>query len=175
MNKNGFYELIKNRRSIRAFDTERKVPENTIVKILEAGRLAPTASNKQPVKFHVVQERSMLRKLHNCYSRSWFRDAPSVLVLTGRREDAWVRTFDGYNSLEIDAAIMMDHMILAAESEGISTCWIIAFDPAVVKEVLELKADEIPLIMTPLGYFPDGYVKREMPERKSLKELVTYY
>ncbi len=175
MTQNDFYDLIRNRRSIRAFDIERKVPDDTIVRILEAGRLAPTASNKQPVKFHLLQEKKILKKLHNCYSRSWFHNAPAILVLTGRREDAWVRSYDGYNSLEIDAAIMMDHMMLAAESEGVSTCWIIAFDSDIVKDVLKLNDDEIPLIMTPLGYFPDGYEKREMPERKSLDELVTRY
>jgi len=175
MNENNFYDLIRHRRSIRAFDSDRTVPEETILRILEAGRLAPTASNRQPVKFHLVKEKKTLEKLHNCYSRDWFHNAPAILILTGRREDAWVRSYDGYNSLEIDAAIMMDHMILAAESEGVSTCWIIAFEPESVKAALELKDDEIPLIMTPLGYFPDGYEKREMPERKSLEELVKRY
>ncbi len=175
MDKNDFYNLIRYRRSIRAFDPGRNVTRETVVKILEAGRLAPTASNKQPITIHVMNKGKDLDKLRECYSRSWFHNAPSVLVLTGRREDAWVRSYDGYNSLEIDAAIMMDHMILAAEAEGVSTCWIIAFDPEVVRKALNLAADEIPLIMTPLGYYPEGYEKREMPERKSLEELVKWY
>jgi len=175
MEKNKFYELISNRRSIRAYDPGRNVPDDTMGRILEAGRLAPTASNRQPLTFHLICDKKVLEQLHHCYSRSWFHNAPSVLVLTGKREDAWVRTYDGYNSLEIDAAIMMDHMILAAESEGVSTCWIIAFDPEVVKKVLKLDDGEIPLIMTPLGYYPDGYEKREMPDRKALQELVKRY
>lgn len=175
MGNNNFYELIRDRRSIRSFDPDKIVSDEELDRILDAGRMAPTASNRQPVKFHLVKDKKVLAKLHKCYSRSWFHNAPSILILTGRRDDAWVRSYDGYNSLEIDAAIMMDHMILAAESEGVSTCWIIAFDPAVVIDVLGLKDGEIPLIMTPLGYFPDGYEKREMPERKSLKELVTWY
>ena len=175
MKKSDYYELIRDRRSIRAYEPGKIVPGEVLGRILDAGRLAPTASNRQPVDFHLVKEENVLSKLHKCYSRSWFHSAPSVLVLTGRREDAWVRSYDGFNSLEIDAAIMMDHMILAAESEGVSTCWIIAFDPVVVRETLELKDDEIPLIMTPLGYFPDGYKKREMPERKNLEDMVTYY
>ena len=66
-------------------------------------------------------------------------------------------------------------MILAAESEGVSTCWIIAFDPGVVRKALSLDEGEELLIMTPLGYFPRGYEKREMPERKPLSELVKRY
>ena len=62
MTQNDFYDLIRNRRSIRDFDIDRKVPDDTIIRILEAGRLAPTASNRQPVKFHLVQERKILKK-----------------------------------------------------------------------------------------------------------------
>lgn len=175
MDKNDFYDLIRYRRSIRAFDPDRKVNRETLEKILEAGRLAPTASNRQPVKFHMLNEGEVLDQLRKCYSRNWFHNAPAALVLTGRREDAWIRSYDGYNSLEIDAAIMMDHMILAAESLGVSTCWIIAFDPEIVKTALNLDKDEIPLLITPLGYYPEGYEKREMPERKNLDELVTWY
>jgi len=175
MDENDFYDLIRYRRSIRSFDPEKRVAKETLERILEAGRVAPTASNRQPIKFHLLKEGEVLSELRKCYSRSWFHDAPSVLVLTGSREDAWVRSYDGYNSLEIDAAIMMDHMILAAESEGVSTCWIIAFDPAIVRKALKLEDNEIPLIMTPLGYPPDDYQKREMPERKRLEELVKWY
>ena len=175
MEKSDFYDLIQNRRSIRAFDPDRIVTQKTLLNILEAGRLAPTASNRQPLKFHMLGEGKVLEELRGCYSKSWFHNAPSVLVLTGKREDAWVRSYDEYNSLEIDAAIMMDHIILAAESEGVSTCWILAFDPEIVRKALRLEGDEIPLVMTPLGYYPEGYQKREMPERKSIEELVKWY
>jgi nitroreductase len=175
MDYEGFFQLIRNRRSIRAFSPEKQVSDEQIERILEAGRVAPTASNKQPGRVHLVRDSNILRELHRSYPRDWFSKAPAVLVISGNREDAWVRSFDGYNSLEIDIAIMMDHMILAAESEGVSTCWIIAFEPEIVRNALSLGKNEIPFVMTPLGFFPDGYEKREMPERKSLVELVTYY
>ena len=175
MESKEFFELIRSRRSIRAYDPDREVPDDVLERILEAGRLAPTASNRQPITFHLIRNKKLLNELRPCYSRSWFHHAPAVLVLTGKRSDAWVRSYDGFNSLEIDAAIMMDHMILAAEAEGVSTCWIIAFDPVAVKTALKLDGDEIPLIMTPLGYYPEGYEKREMPERKPLDELVKRY
>ena len=175
MEKNKFFELIRNRRSIRAYDPDRKVPEDVFERILLAGQLAPTAGNRQPVTCHLVGKGPVLDELRKCYGRNWFKMAPSVLVVTGKREDAWSNREDGFNALEIDAAIVMDHMILAAESEGVSTCWIIAFDPGVVRKALKLPQDEEPLIMTPLGYFPEGYEKREMPERKPLDELVKRY
>ena len=175
MENNKFFELIGNRRSIRAYDPDKKVPKDVLENILLAGQLAPTAGNRQPVTLHLVGEGTVLDELRNCYGRNWFRMAPYVLVVTGRREDAWSNREDGFNALEIDAAIVMDHMILAAENLGVSTCWIIAFDPEVVRNALKLKDDEEPLIMTPLGYYPDGYEKREMPERKPLDLLVKRY
>ncbi len=175
MEPNDFYDLIKNRRSVRSYDPGKVVSDDILKRVLNAGRLAPTSSNRQPVNFHLIKSREVLGRLHQCYSRKWFHNAPVILVVTGRRNDAWVRSYDGHNSLETDAAIVMDHMILAAESEGVSTCWVIAFDTEIVSNVLGLNKDEIPLLITPLGYYPEGYEKREMPERKSLDELVTYY
>ncbi len=174
-NEKRFFNLIKKRRSVRAYDPKKKVPDETIKKILNAGRLAPTASNRQPARFHLVTKEDILKKIHRSYSRNWFANAPTVLVVTGRRDEAWIRPFDGFNSMEVDLAIMMDHMILAAESLEVSTCWIIAFDPEIVTKTLNLPKGEIPLLMTPLGYYPSDYKKREMPERKSLEDLTVYY
>ncbi|MEN8153745.1 MAG: nitroreductase family protein [Acidobacteriota bacterium] len=170
-----FYELISKRRSIRAYDPEKSVSDETIKKILEAGRLAPTASNRQPATFHLVKDTTLIKKIHSSYSREWFHKSTAVLIVTGKREDAWARSWDGFNSLEIDLSIMMDHMILAAEYEGVATCWIIAFEEAVVKKALNLHENELVLCMTPLGYPPEGYQKRGMPDRKSLDELLKIY
>lgn len=175
MKKLDYYELIGNRRSIRAYDPEKPVPDEVLMRILNAGRLAPTASNRQPARFHLIKNKDILKGVHSSYSRNWFHNSPAVLVITGKREDAWVRSWDGFNSFEIDLAIMMDHMILAAEYEGVATCWIIAFEEPVIKKRLDLPDNEIVLCMTPLGYPPEGYLKRDMPERKSLDELAKIY
>ena len=92
-----------------------------------------------------------------CYPRPWFQDAPQILVVAGNRTQAWVREIDGYCALETDLAIAMDHLILAADHEGVATCWIAHFDPLRLREALALRADQEVYALTPLGYpHPDS-------------------
>jgi len=90
------------------------VPAEVLERIIEAGRLAPSANNRQPWKFIVVSSPEMLEKVKTCYHREWFKDAPHIIVVVGLKDQAWNRSFDGYNSVETDAAIAMTHIILAA-------------------------------------------------------------
>lgn len=173
MEKNfDFYNLISNRRSVRAYNPQKKVDDDVLERILKAGILAPTAKNQQPGRFILVKDEEKLKEVGECYGRSWFKNAPTVLIVVGRAEDAWVRERDGFNALQIDLTIMMDHMILAAEYEGVSTCWVAAFDERVLKKVLDIKEDEFICCITPLGYPPEDYEKRKMPDRKSFNEMV---
>ncbi len=169
-----YYELIKNRRSIRSYDKTKKIPPEVLERILEAGRLAPTAANRQPARIIVVENQKNLDKIAPCYAANWFADAPVVLVVLGKREDAWVRKSDGFNSLEIDCTIVMDHMILAAEYEGLATCWIAAFNDQPLREPLDIDDDEFICCLTPLGYLPENAKKPPMTKRKNLDQLVSY-
>ncbi len=169
-----FFDLIRNRESIRAYDSTRPVETDKLERILEAGRLAPSAANRQPWKFIVVSSEVMLDKVRACYNRQWFKDAPHILVVTGNEDDAWVRSYDHYNSLETDLTIAMDHMILAAENEGIGTCWIAAFDPKILRAALQLQTNERVFAITPLGYPPREFVKSGNKIRKELKDIVHY-
>lgn len=166
-----FTDLIRKRESIRNYDPERRIPVPVIKKILEAGRLAPSACNIQPWRFIVVSSPLMLEKTRLCYSRPWFRDAPHILVLVGDREKAWKRGSDNYCSIETDLAIAMTHMILAAENEGIGTCWIANYDPKILKEALEIKENEVICCITPLGYTREGFKKLGSKSRKPLDEI----
>ncbi len=118
-----------------------QIDERIINRILNAGRIAPSAANRQPWKFVVVQSKDKLEKLHQCYGRDWFHNAPYVLVVKGYKNLAWERPYDGYNALETDLTIAMDHMILAAEFEGVGTCWIAAFDPEKLNDVFGFKGE----------------------------------
>ncbi len=169
-----FYKLVSERESIRSYDPGKKVPENIIRKILEAGRIAPSAANRQPWKFIVVSSGEMLSKIRSCYSRQWFHEAPHILIVKGKRSDAWSRGYDSYNSLETDLTIAMDHMILAAENEGLGTCWIAAFDPEVLRKALGLSDDETVFAITPLGYMPEGFTRKGNKSRKSLDEIAEF-
>ncbi|MDX9801824.1 MAG: nitroreductase family protein [Spirochaetia bacterium] len=169
-----FFKVISERESIRAYDPDNKIEDKVIKKILEAGRIAPSAANRQPWKFIVVSSEAMLEKVRKCYSREWLHSAPHILIVKGKRDKAWTRKYDKYNSLETDLTIAMDHMILAAENEGVGTCWIAAFEPDVLKKALNLDDDEFVFAITPLGYTPEGFSKSGSKIRKPLEEVAEF-
>jgi len=169
-----FNELIRNRESIRSYDPARPVPKDTLERILDAGRMAPSACNYQPWEFLVIRSAEMLEKVRACYHREWYKDAPQILVVLGLKDKAWVRSFDGYNSIETDLAIVMTHLILAAENEGVGTCWIEAYDPAILHKALDLKENQVVFGITPLGYPRSGFAKKGNKQRKKLEEIVKY-
>ncbi len=167
-----FHELIYNRESIRDYDPERIVEKEKLTRILEAGRLAPSAANRQPWKFILVSSPEMLEKVRSCYHKQWFKDAPHILIVSGNKNEAWTKGYDGYCSIETDLTIAMDHMILAAEFEGIATCWIAAFDPSALYKALSLKKQEKIFAITPLGYPRQNFTKKNLKIRKSFDEVV---
>ena len=169
-----FYELIEGRESIRNYDPDRPVDQGTLKRILNAGRVAPSAANKQPWRFLLISSPPMLAKVRQCYDKSWFRAAPHILAVVGDAAAAWMRGSDGYNSIETDLTIATDHMILAAEYEGVGTCWIEAYNPLILREALGLKATERVYSITPLGYPKEGFVKRGAKERRALEDLVDF-
>lgn len=167
-----FQQLIHQRESIRNYNPNQPVEPEKLQRILEAGRVAPSAANQQPWKFYLVSTSENLSKIRKCYGRSWFSDAPHVLIVAGKRSQAWIRATDGYNALETDLTIAMDHMILAAEAEGVGTCWIAAFDEVVLKKTGFFEEDELIFAMTPLGYQNEGFKRSGKKIRKSLEEIV---
>lgn len=169
-----YFQLIKQRESVRSYDPQKKVPNNILQRILDAGRIAPSAHNRQPWTFVVVSSEEMLQKVRPCYQREWFQKAPQILVIVGDKSKAWVRQKDGMNSIETDLAIAMDHIILAAENEGVGTCWILAYDYDMLSKAIGLKENEIIFSITPLGYSEEGHQRRNNKIRKSLEEVVRY-
>ena len=168
-----FYDLVTERCSIRSFDRERSIPEGVLNRSLNAGRMAPSANNLQPWHFHVVRSLELLEKIYPCYKRDWIRSAPCLLIVTGDRNNAWVRRQDNYNSIETDLSIVMDHLILAATWEGIGTCWIAAFDPSILREALQLEENIELFAFTPLGYAAEDAAP--LPKnRKSLEEITSF-
>jgi len=169
-----YSDLIRIRESIRDYDPARQVPQDVLERILHAGRMAPSACNYQPWEFLVIRSPEMLGKIRACYHREWFKDAPLILVVLGLKDKAWVRSFDGYNSIETDLAIVMTQLILAAENEGVGTCWIEAYDPAILRKALDLNENQVVFSITPLGYPRKGFTKKGTKNRKALEEIVKY-
>ncbi len=169
-----FTKLVNNRISIRSYDKTRPVPKDVLEKILRAGWIAPSAANRQPWKFVVVSSPEMLDKVRKCYGRDWFQNAPHILIVKGNRKDAWIRKYDNYNSLETDLTIAMDHLILAAENEGVGTCWIEAYKPEILRESLNLKEDEEVFSISPLGYTEENYAKEVKKIRKPFEDVIEF-
>ncbi|NTW52820.1 MAG: nitroreductase [Chlorobiaceae bacterium] len=167
------HDLVASRYSVRGYQPDRPVPKEILERILDAGRFAPSAKNLQPWKFLLVSSPDMLARVGGCYRGEWLRQAPHVLIVTGDRDAAWVRSSDGWNSLETDLGIAMDHLILAAHAEGLGTCWISAYDPAMLREVLGLRPNEEVFAITPLGY-PSNPPETRPKTRKPLEEVVVF-
>ncbi len=164
-----FGELIAKRYSVRAYKAD-PVPEELLERVLEAGRLAPTAANRQPLQVYVVRVAGREDELHKVYHRHWFTKAPLVLCVCTVPVQAWVRIkFDSKCYADVDAAIVMDHMILAAAEAGLGTCWIADFNPTAAREALGLPEGVEPVLFTPLGFPADELGPKT---RKPLAELV---
>lgn len=145
-----FFEAVSLRRSVRAYKAD-PVEKDKLDKILEAADLAPTACNLQPFRVTVVETKGRAAELRKIYDKDWFVAAPVVLLMCASPSAAWKRK-DGKNYADIDAAIAMEHLVLAATALGLGSCWIGAFDPGAAREILELEPGWEPLALTPIGY-----------------------
>ena len=164
-----YFDLIKNRYSVRAYKPD-PVEDAKLLAILDAARLALTADNRHPFQLIVIHTSGREAELLRIYRRDWFTQAPIILCACGVPRLSWVRR-DQRRYLDVDVAIVMDHVILAATNLGLGTCWIAAFNSVAAREVLSIPEDIEPLIFTPLGYPAD---QAGTKERKPLSELIRY-
>jgi nitroreductase len=164
-----FSELITTRYSVRAYKPD-PVEDDKLQQVLEAARLAPTANNQQPFQLIVIHTAGREAELSRIYHRRWFVQAPLVICACGIPGQSWVRR-DGRNYNDVDVAIAMDHLVLAAANIGLGTCWIAAFDAGAAREVLGLPDGVEPIAFTPLGYPADQPGSKK---RKVLSDLVRY-
>ena len=166
-----FNDILHRRYSCRAFAARCVEPEK-VDRILEAGRIAPTAVNKQPVHIWTVSRPETLEAIKGVTRSNY--GAPLILVVGCRPAEAWVRRYDGKNGAEVDAAIVATHLMLAAENEGLATLWVGSFDPALLRDILP-GAEAYDLVdMINVGYpAPDSKPSAMHDVRKSMAELVT--
>ncbi len=164
-----FLDLVKNRFSVRSYKPD-EVEEEKLNVILEAACLAPTAVNYQPFQLTVIKTQGLEDKLKRIYPANWFSEAPLVICLSVIPSKAWNRK-DGKNYADVDGSIVMDHIILAATSLGLGTCWVGAFDPNAAREILDLPKNVEPLLFTPLGYPAE---EPRVKQRKKLSEIVKF-
>jgi len=161
------FEAIKARRSIRAYK-DRAVEEEKLQKVLEAGRLAPSANNRQDWKFVVVRDAALRQQLVGaCCNQQFIGQAPVVIVACTTEAQHTMRS--GYQCCAVDLSIAVDHMTLAAAALGLGTCWIGAFEADLVSKVIKLPRGVAPVHVLPLGYAAESPAARP---RKSLDAVV---
>lgn len=170
-----FLELARKRYSVRRYKSI-PVEEEKLMEILEAGRIAPSAANFQPWKFVVIKNEEKKRAIASTYHDDWILQAPIILVICGDHSKAWRRErFDGKDHCDIDIAIAVDHMTLAAADLGLGTCWICHFDAKKCKELLKLPKELEAIVLLPLGYPADMRdMNRHDAKRKTIEEIVCW-
>ncbi len=163
-------DLLKERYSCRKFKNQ-PVEQEKIEKIIEAGRIAPTACNNQPQRILVIKSKEGLEKLQRCkFSR--FNEQLAFLISYDKSE-CWVREFDKHKSGDIDASIVATHMMLEAKSLGIDSTWIMHFLPEAIKEEFEFGENIVPVALLVMGY-ADMKPSKLHYDKKNTDETVRY-
>ncbi len=167
-----FERVISERYSVRSFKQEH-LPQIVIDKILEAGHKAPTGCNYQPQRILVLNTDESIANLKNC-TKCHF-NAPTAMLICHNKEESWTRKYDGALSSPIDAAIVATHMMLAAQNEGIGTCWVMHFDPAAMREVFNIPQNVEPTALLVMGYPSEDAKPLELHfQSRPMEETVIY-
>lgn len=163
-------DAIRTRYSVRQF-SQQPVSKAMILEILELASMAPSAVNFQPWHFIVITGKDGLAELWPVYHRQWLQEAPVIIVACIDHHQSWKRSNDGHDFGEVDVAIVVDHLTLAATASGLGTCWVCNFDVAAARKILHLPEQIEPLALIPVG-FPA--VVAAAKKRKPLSESVSW-
>jgi len=158
-------DVILSRRSIRQYE-QKEIQTEVLNKILEAGRQAPSAANRQPIHFIVVTEDNIKKELSKGLFNRFIKDSPLTIVgcaNTGAR-------LTGKWSI-VDTTIALQNMVIAAWTMGIGSCWIGDFKEKKVKELLQIPNKWKVVALIPFGY-PAEQPKPK--KKKPVTELVSF-
>lgn len=167
-----FLNLTKARYSVRKFSNQ-QVEAEKLDRILEAGRLAPTAANLQPQRVLVLNTETSLGKLKDC--TPYHFNAPLALLVCYDNTVSWKRHFDGNDSGSVDASIVTTHMMLEIASLGLGTTWVGHFDPAAIQAAFSLPANIIPVALLPVGYPAEGVQPHPNHDKRYDKSHTVFY
>ena len=163
------HEAIKNRRSVRAYKSD-PIPEQSLRKVLEAARLAPSAHNDQDWKFIIIKDIKKKKQLAQAArSQSFIAEAPVVIAAVALNPERVMSC--EVPAYAINLTIAVDHMTLQACEQGLGTCWIGAFSQEEVKKVLKIPDKYKVVALLPLGFPADSPRPKT---RKSLEEIICY-
>ena len=165
-----FEEVIRKRTAVRKF-SDRKLEKEKLDKILEAGRLAPTAKNNQPIKIYFVQSDEGIDKIDKATRCRY--GAKTVLIICGNKEQSLKK--DDFTTYEMDSCIVATHIMLEATNLGVDNIWIEAFDGKILREEFNISNELVPVCLLPLGYKAEDCPMNPLHNiRKSIEDIVEY-
>lgn len=180
----GVMAAIRRRRSVRKY-LARPVEDEKLEILLEAARLAPSASNSQPWHFIVVRNKETIENLSRSvmvgttWVNRWMLSAPCVIVACGKRNPLvhWGAKALGIDLLKVDVAIAVEHICLAATDLDLGTCWIGWFSEKKVKKLLDIPVNINVIALLTVGYPADSSTKESIGniQKRQRKEIKSIY
>lgn len=167
-----FKALVSARYSCRSYSPE-PLDRGMVNAVLEMAQKAPSACNRQPWRFLVVDDAASRAKICGAYSREWIQTAPAYIIACGVHSEAWHRAYDGKDHTDVDLAIAVEHICLAASSLGLGTCWVCNFDAAAITRDFNLPEGIEPIAIIPIGR-PSADSHRPEKARKPLDDIVKW-
>lgn len=165
------YDVVASRYSCRAYTPE-PVSREMLLAVLDSARLAPSACNKQPWVFVVADTQETRKIVVDAYNREWVKDVQAFIIACGDHTQAWHRA-DGKDHTDVDVAIAVEHICLAATSLGLGTCWICNFDANALAKAFSLPENLEPIAIIPVGY-PEPAATVPAKNRKPIDEIVKW-
>ena len=167
-----FYDVVKNRKSIKKF---KDTPINTekLARIINAAMMSPSWKNKTSYKFILVDEKSELNEISkaimnkdNTAAQS-ILDAPMTAIVVADPDDSG--EIESREYYLVDSAIAMEHFVLSATNEGYGTCWIASINEDIIKKTLSIPQNYKVVAMTPLGEIAES---KEHNDKKDVSDFV---
>ena len=164
-----FLELCESRYSVRKYSAE-AVSDDDLRYVLECARMAQSAVNFQPWRFVVVRSEEAKADIRRCYDREWLASAPLYIVALRDVTANWVRSSDGKPHGDIDVAIAVEHICLAAAERGLGTCWVANYDTVLLNQLFgDVNHEAVAIV-------PIGHIAADCPhapkKRKDMSAIV---
>jgi len=175
MHVSEFLSLVRGRSSCRSY-LDKDVSDEAIGLCLEAACLAPSACNKQPWRFIIVKDKATrLKVCEDCLLPAipmpWLKTAPVLVVLCAEKNFLTHKAaplFSGIPYHYIDCGIAGEHFVLAAEAQGLGTCWIGWLNTKRLRKLLSIPSNLDIVSMISLGH---PAARGEQPQKKSIAEI----
>ena len=167
-----FDKVITERYSVRKFKDER-LSKDKIDQILQAGHKAPTGCNYQPQRILVLNTEQSIGKLHKC-TRCHF-NAPTAMLVCHNKDESWVRPYDKALSSPVDAVIVATHMMLKAYDIGVGCCWVMHFNPTLIKQTFNIPDNIEPVALLVMGYPTNDSKPLDLHSKFRPIDEVVYY